>query len=388
MNETWWVDESQLDEDQRNVIGLGPAGNHLIMGPPGSGKTNLLLLRANYLCTYDKPNVMILVFTRPLREFIVSGASRYKFSSNKVKTYHSWAMRLLGVHDIELPSPGNFKEKREEILVKLQDLVAEEGITDAFYDAILIDEAHDYFVEEIELFRNFTKNLFAVADSRQQIYRRDSSIIEHLRSSLHTIELRYHFRNGIEICRLADLIMRGRGGYTAMEPTSNYDEEARPSNVRSVECATIERQCEEAIDELNTQLKAYPGELLGVISPRREELEQIKTYFSQSPIADFCIFQDSESGYVPFEQSRPICISTVHGSKGLEFRAVHIMACETFWKFPRTNRNLTFTGVTRAKTSLSLYYSDELYAYLESALAGLSPRQDRPKISEAFGPGD
>ena len=49
---------------------------------------------------------------------------------------------------------------------------------------------------------------------------------------------------------------------------------------------------------------------------------------------------------------------------------------------------MTFTGVTRAKTSLSLYYIDDLYGYFESALTALFPRQDIPSISEAFGRGD
>ena len=46
---SWWFDISDLDEDQTDVIELPPDGNYLILGPPGSGKTNLLLIRAEYL---------------------------------------------------------------------------------------------------------------------------------------------------------------------------------------------------------------------------------------------------------------------------------------------------------------------------------------------------
>ncbi len=49
MEETWWVEEGQLDDDQRKVAELKSKGSYLIKGPPGSGKTNLLLLRAKYL---------------------------------------------------------------------------------------------------------------------------------------------------------------------------------------------------------------------------------------------------------------------------------------------------------------------------------------------------
>lgn len=387
MNETWWAEESELDHDQKEVIGLGPDGSHLIIGPPGSGKTNLLLLRANYLSISGRPNVMVLVFTRPLREFIAAGAARYSFSPEKVQTYNAWASRLLAEHGIKVERSKKFEEMRENLLHLLKRLVEQEQITDQYYDAILLDEAHDYLVEEIKVIQRFSKNLFAVADYRQQIYRRNSESVEFLRSSTQTIELRYHYRTGLKICRLADLIMRGKNLYAPLEPTSHYDETSHPSSVKHFRCSTIHEQCDIIVAELETQLQAYPDELLGIICPQRQDLQKIKQSLSQSSLANKCIFQDIESGYAPFDSEHPICVSTLHGAKGLEYRALHMAACDTLRPFP-TNRNMTFTGVTRAKTSLSLYYVDDPHPYLEGALMALSPRPDRPHISEAFGPGD
>jgi len=36
MDDTWWVDKTELDEDQKKVLGLGLDGKHLILGPPGA----------------------------------------------------------------------------------------------------------------------------------------------------------------------------------------------------------------------------------------------------------------------------------------------------------------------------------------------------------------
>lgn len=388
MNETWWVNESDLDDDQRKVIGLGRDGCHFIIGPPGSGKTNLLLLRANYLCTAGRPNVMILVFTRNLREFIVSGASRYSFSSKKVQTYHGWARRLLREHGVELEQFNDFEEDRKYLLNHLQTLIADEIITDQYYDAILLDEAHDYLIEEIEVIRRFSKNLFAVADSRQQIYKRDSKLIEYLKSITEPIELKYHYRNGLKICQLADSIMKGKNIYSPLEPTSHYDETVRPSSVKYFKCSNISEQGDIIVAELETQLQAYPGEYLGIICPRHKELELIKNILSLSWLKHLCVFQDPNSGYAPFDSGHSICISTLHGAKGLEFRALHLVACDTLRNFHWNNRNMAFTGVTRAKTSLSIYHIDSLHGYFERALAALFPRSDCPDISEAFGKGD
>ena len=93
MSETWWVGEDELDEDQKDVIALPLSGNHLITGPPGSGKTNLLLLRGNYMTLAGKPDIEVIVFSRTLQEFIASGAKRYAFPPDKVQTSRKWAQQ-------------------------------------------------------------------------------------------------------------------------------------------------------------------------------------------------------------------------------------------------------------------------------------------------------
>lgn len=382
----WFVSEKDLIEEQRRIIELPSDGRFFVIGPPGSGKTNLLLLRAKYLSLSDRPNILILVFTRTLREFIASGATQYYFPPEKVQTYNSWARRLLYEADIAVPDSSDFDIGRRNILKGLEQLIDEEKITDQRYDAILLDEAHDYLPEEIEIIRKFSKNMFSVADARQQIYRkRDTRSIELLKSISKSIELKHHFRNGIKICKLADQIMRGQTLYDRMEDTSRYSETSRPSSVKPVPCSTFDKQMDILIKDLRTQLDAYPGELLGIVCPRREELERIKANLTFSDLSDLCVFQDSASGYVQFDPERVICVSTIHGAKGLEFRALHILACETFRAFPKINRNLTFTGITRAKTSLSLYYTGDLYGYFQSALAALFPRLEETDISELFG---
>jgi len=386
MNEAWWVDEADLDDDQKKIIGLGPVGSYTVIGPPGSGKTNSLLLRANYLCKSDKPNVLILVFTRPLREFIAAGATRYLFSPVKIQTYNGWAYRILSENEFGIKKHANFEKERKFLLEQLQKLVDTERITKDYYDVVLLDEAHDYLVEEIEVITQFTNNLFAVADNRQQIYRKGTATVDYLRKITDTIELKYHYRNGLQICRLADNVMKGKDLHAPLEPTSQYNEKARPSSVKHFRCPSIKEQCKLIENEIKTQLMAYPEEMIGIICPRHEELEEIREFFMKSSINDQCIYQDSESGYLPFEKDRPICLSTLHGSKGLEFRTLHIAACDTLKKF-RANRNMIFTGITRAKTSLSLYYCDDLHPYIESALASISPRSSLPDISEAFGKG-
>ena len=146
----WWIGESDLDIYQKNVIGIAAEGNHLVTGPPGSGKTNILLLRANYLTLFGKPNITIVVFTRTLRKFIASGGREYDFSSDKIMTCNKWQRDILHQYGISCNPPEGFAEQRKYLAEKIGELVQKRNLS-SIYDAILLDEAQDYLPAEIEL---------------------------------------------------------------------------------------------------------------------------------------------------------------------------------------------------------------------------------------------
>src|SRR5882757_9047381 len=110
MNQTWWSGIQELKEEQKKIISLPLDASHLVLGPPGSGKTNLLLLRANYFARAGHPNILLLVFTRVLREFIVTGGVQYAFDTSKVKTYRRWQHNLLAEYNAKQSDPGDPEE--------------------------------------------------------------------------------------------------------------------------------------------------------------------------------------------------------------------------------------------------------------------------------------
>src|SRR5262245_55073045 len=120
----WWIGESDLDDDQKDVISLAAEGNHLVLGPPGSGKTNILLLRANYLTLSGKPNIAIVVFTRTLRKFIASGGREYDFSPDKIMTCNKWQRDVLHQYGVAIDPPEDFAEQRKYLSEQVRELVA------------------------------------------------------------------------------------------------------------------------------------------------------------------------------------------------------------------------------------------------------------------------
>src|SRR5580692_6514880 len=122
--DAWWRELRDLDDDQRAVIGLDADGSYLVKGPAGSGKTNLLLLRANYLANTEHSNLAIVVFNRTLCEFIRSGGGRYDFDRRNVLTSHQFLMRLLTESGGSYHAVADFDEDRNARLAAVTEALS------------------------------------------------------------------------------------------------------------------------------------------------------------------------------------------------------------------------------------------------------------------------
>jgi superfamily I DNA/RNA helicase len=370
MNDTWWVKQGQLDNHQKNVFTLPIDKDHLVKGPPGSGKTNVLLLKAKQLIGSNIPNVVVVVHTRTLQEFIKSGAPNYGIPAGKILTFRKLATDLLYRVGASVTLPPKFDVAREMLVDALQAQIKANRLKQEF-SCVLADEAQDFIPGEMAVLRTLGANFFGVADSRQKIYKGQDSI-KTLEQEINTVALPFHYRNGHKICTVADGLAKfPTVGPTLLE-TSKYPEAKMVSSVEIIPPCSLADQCTELMTRLDSQIKAYPGELIGIACPRGEDLGEVVDILRASPFAGQLIVQTSEDGYVPFDTTKSICASKLHSAKGLEFRAFHILATEGLKKLPM-QRELAFMGVTRAKTSLCIYHSEDLPSYLEEALSKLKP---------------
>jgi superfamily I DNA/RNA helicase len=383
MGSTWWTKPEELDKQQQKVISLVPEGKHLVLGPAGCGKTNLLLLRAAYLHKLKISNVAVFTFGRVLREFLAAGSSNYPFSADKIQTYVRWGATLLKENGMSFDDKGDFEHVRAKLFDSL-NVLATKNLPQNVFDCILLDEAQDYSAEEIKLISSFAERLFAVGDDRQRISNAVGGLDRLEQICDTTTRLSDHYRNGRKICRLADGIMNEVDGENGMEASSKYNEAEFESSVRSYGGLSISVQAKNCLVEVGTQLAAYPGDLIGLLCPRQEELEAVWAEVVGSPLAGEAQLQQFVGGYAPFVPNRRVIATTIHGAKGLEFRALHLLGMDKVVKF-RSQKRMSYTAVTRCKTSLRIYHEADLPGYLEKGLAAVDTTPvTPPSVDDLF----
>lgn len=379
MSDTWWKDEDDLVPEQAKLLDIDEDKNLLIKGPPGSGKTNLLLLRANQLYLGDHPNLHIVVFGSLLKSFIQLGGTQYKFPSEKIVTHARLFNDILRTEGQEVEGDG-LDETRAERAKRLQALV-DTGRVSKQFEALLLDEAQDYTPQEIKLMRSLADVLIATADSRQRIYDVSDCVNELHACADEIYPLTFHFRNGLAICRVADGIFKMDSKYVPLQRCSNYKEADYPSTFSSRGGLSLDKQISAMAEQIRDQRFAYPDDLIGVLCPRNEELDAIHTGLIDEGLGEAITRANSKD----FDPNRPIWLSTLTAAKGLEFRTVHIAGLDFLSRMRGVQKRLIYTGITRAKTSLTMYWHKSIPGYLESAIQSASPPRAPVTKKQIFG---
>jgi DNA helicase IV len=219
-----------------------------------------------------------------------------------------------------------------------------------------------------------------VGDEKQAIHA-GSKLMEQVSGRLEIKRLSYHYRCGRAICKAADAIGRA-SGFETLSDNCNYPEKMSPSRVEFIQCVDDADALGKLVTNLSLQLRAYPDELIGVALPLRGDVEKLRNDLGRTTVGANIIDSDD---LAEIDSTRRVLLTTWTDSKGLEFRALHLLDPQDVGKVGRERqKKLAFTAVTRAKTLLFIYHTGDMTAWLEQAKADTSAPTPPPDMRKLF----
>ncbi len=206
-----------MDLQQEQLARSLGEGHRVIHGVAGSGKTMILGYRAEYLAkasTAGSKPILILCFNEPLG-VTLNSVMRAKGLGDKVyaRHFHKWCFDQLKYAGQAMPPQGsNFSD---ELIGRVIRAVDRRQIPSGQYQAVLIDEGHDFAPEWLKLVTQMvdpsTNSLLVLYDDAQSIYQRSrtqqfSFKSVGIQATGRTTILKINYRNTRQILQIASLV--------------------------------------------------------------------------------------------------------------------------------------------------------------------------------------
>ncbi len=363
-----------LDLQQEQLARSLGSGHRVIHGVAGSGKTLILGYRCLHLAETAQKPILVLCFNitlaARLRVFIEERGITDKVH---VHHFHGWCKAQLQTYHVQLPRSD---EALWERYVEAVIAGVEQGqIPRAQYEAVMIDEGHDFAPEWFQLIVQMidpvSDSLLLLYDDAQSIYQKAGRLKFSLSSvgikaPGRTTILRLNYRNSREILHFAyqfaraflppqsadedhiPLIKPESGGVSGPKPAFRR----RPSVDSEIEYAvSCLRKWHEAGEPFGEMAVICATSLHGRLMQKRLQQERLPHLWMSS--------RENKAAYNPGHAQ--ISILSMQSSKGLEFKSVILIGLGHLAKNQEevARAKLLYVGMTRARQRLLLTASAE-----------------------------
>ncbi|MDO9052382.1 MAG: NERD domain-containing protein/DEAD/DEAH box helicase [Gallionella sp.] len=364
-----------MDMQQEQVARSMGEGHRIVRGVAGSGKTLILAFRAEQIARAASRPVLLLSFANGISGRL-ENVMQDRGVEDKVitSTFHSWCFRMLREYDLPAPNRKDYADTNDWYAASVQAVLdaAESGlIPGGQYDAVLIDEAHDFEPQWLALAAKMvnpdTKALMIVYDDAQAIYKgRKRPVWKQLgiEAAGRTTVLKVNYRNTAQTLRFArkfaaDVI--GAPGVCAgdesaiLMPEDGGRDGVEPM-VRS--CVSYDGEGHAIAEWLQGRHAAgYQWGQMAVLYPRHFIGERFEKILAKSGIP---INVAKDHGNRIQTERDEVRFLTMHNAKGLEFPCVAIGGLGELKKAEdiEDDIRLTYVAITRATHEAFITYSN------------------------------
>lgn len=364
-----------MDLQQEQLARSLGEGHRVIHGVAGSGKTLILGYRAEHLAKVCQRPILILCYNKTLATKLTS-VMEAKGLQDKVNVanFHAWCVRQLDTYNAGKP-PRNpdLNAYFEACVERVIRSVDQKLIPAAQYDAVLIDEGHDFrpewFKLVVQMIHPDTNSLLVLYDDAQSIYNgpkklRFSFSSVGVQAQGRTTILKLNYRNTAEILSVARAFADD-----LLSPTDTEEDQAPTVQPMStgrhgpkpllVKLPTIKEEAEFLANKLmEANRLGMPWNDMAIVYRRYGIGQQLADTLTRKGIP-FEWQQDAKRSYSPAHES--VKLITMHSSKGLEFPMVCIPAIGAPLKKEedvQDEARLLYVAMTRATHELIMTHGD------------------------------
>ena len=338
-----------LDAVQSALVTRNIKDTLVITGPPGSGKTLLLIARAKWLASiHQNWTIKVIAYNNLLVSYLSDLLQ--DFPNVEVSTFRDFARKrgdLINEKDETRALTDLNKAKRNGILKD--------------NDAILIDEAQDFFPAWIRYCLETAKpnkgGIVLVGDEQQSIYRDGSFAGAFLGHDVEITKLDKPYRCTKQIMHFAEVL----SGFKD-DARGELSPDGPPVDV--IFSDTWEESARAVVWEISNMVlsgERDPGSIAVLCTQYRNMFGMIGRLLELEDIPF------TQVGRPPYSQevvAGSVTISTIHSAKGYEYEVVFLIGVDNL-PYKRSEseeeiesqRHLAYVGATRAKDHLYVMYS-------------------------------
>jgi Nuclease-related domain/AAA domain/UvrD-like helicase C-terminal domain len=348
-------------------------GHRIVRGVAGSGKTLILAFRAEYVARAANRPVLVLCYANGIAGRLENAMQDRGIEDRViVSTFHSWCWNMLRTYGISTPSGKDMPNYGERLATGVQAVIdAVEGghIPGGQYDAVLIDEAHDFEPQWLALAAKMvnpdTKSLMIVYDDAQAIYKgRSRPVWKQLgiEASGRTTVLKVNYRNTTQIlrfaCKFAADILGAPGVCADDEDAILLPEDAGRQGLEPEvrKCVNLDAEAHALAEWLvGRHAAGYQWGHMAVLYPEHSIGKRFDKILGKQGIPVDVAKNNRNRVQVDYDAVR---LLSMHTAKGLEFPCVAIgglgaLASESI----EDDVRLTYVAITRATHEAFLTYS-------------------------------
>ncbi|MDD3033660.1 MAG: AAA family ATPase [Bacteroidales bacterium] len=388
----FWLNPPFHSIEQNTILKLntyqkkfaGPQkGHYRVRGVAGSGKTQVLAFRAANLASQGY-RVLILSFNITLWHYIKDMVTRspFEFCWDKFTFghFHGFCKDILNEFGEKWPSESGDNEitYREIVPNKVLEVI-KKGEYEK-YDAILIDEGQDYYIEWYNMLCHFLTNrdeLVVVCDKQQNIYSRDMEWLDKRRAGVEKfgdwIELKTIVRLPEKIARITRVFSEKFN----LNQDVRVDKIERPDLFNQYEEHSVWWNIEEkdwlskvneGFETIREKATSKHGSDTVILLPDKNfGFECVKYFETAKNMKVNHVFEnEEEKRYHKHKKAfwmgdSRLKISTIHSFKGWEVLNIIFYIPENYFGGDDVNDKVVYTAMTRTRQNLIVINANKRY---------------------------